>query len=994
MKAHKAFLLIFFLSLYGFSQNTLVLNAYTMDNVTRNPISYVQVGFLDEGIGTISNKQGFFKLEFDEEKLGANPKMRISRIGYKSIELTMDQLFTQFEKSNRIYLEPDTTISKNSITDISNPKTSVFGFIGDESSVKSWEDMNTLGAEIGTLIKINKEQTKLNSLEFDVLENTSSGILLRVNLYSSTNGKPGKNLLKEEVHHLIKKGIGLQHIDLSSHNIVVNEDVIVSIEMLEVYGFDLKFSISGTKGAGEVFVKDVSQGAWRKLKDMTMGFVLEGQYPDDAKELKDRAIPQNITMYWDVSLSMQERDLQKELQFLKEYFSKIKNVKIELIFFSDTIKSTKVFNIVDGNTQALEAYLSQNTYDGATNFSMLYDKTQHPDLYMVFTEGKDNYGEHTPFYDAPVFYINSKKGGSHSRLRMESFFTNGNYIPLSQTPIHKALQFMIKEGVEDQIILSKEDGYITIEGNVTSANKPIQGCMIGVKGTFRQISSDANGNFSIKVKQDEVLVFDFFGMLPQEKRIINKETLKIDLVPEFEVLDEVSIKDKEKIKEETIYDGVQNKKKESIGYGARTVGKEDFSNSYRGIDDIILAQFPSVQVPSQRPRIGPYYIRSRLFSTIGGAQPILFVVDGAPSSVAPVDLTIEQINSVTLISSIAGTSALYGTEGNGGVIIVSTIHGKSGGAEKRVNTALVTGNDYNENLQLINTDKGRPDYLSKLDKSISQQNAMNTYMELRKLHSLEIPFYLYSSEYFKKWDKKLASQIVSNIAEVANHNHNGLRGLAFKLEEEGDKEKALELYRRILTLKPNYVQSSMDVARLYKENGKYKEAFEMYKEILLKKAEEIRDTSAFSQIYAEIQELLNLYRSYIDVAEIPQELLAVKTTPLRIVFDWSDAQAQFELQFVNPEKKYFKWKHAYEDNNELLLNEVKQGVFSKEFEIPKASEEWIVNLQSLGENDLKNPSFLKYTVYYNFGAANQTKKVKFIKLYQQDKKVTLDKIKM
>ncbi|MEW7277413.1 carboxypeptidase-like regulatory domain-containing protein [Aquimarina sp. 2201CG1-2-11] len=989
MKAHKAFLLIFFLSLYGFSQNTLVLNAYTMDNVTRNPISYVQVGFLDEGIGTISNKQGFFKLEFDEEKLGANPKMRMSRIGYKSIELTMDQLFTQFEKSNRIYLEPDTTISKNSITDISNPKTSVFGFIGDESSVKSWEDMNTLGAEIGTLIKINKKQTKLNSLEFDVLENTSSGILLRVNLYSSINGKPGKNLLKEEVRHLIKKGIGLQHIDLSSHNIVVNEDVIVSIEMLEVYGFDLKFSISGTKGAGEVFVKDVSQGAWRKLKDMTMGFVLEGQYPDDAKELKDRAIPQNITMYWDVSLSMQERDLQKELQFLKKYFSKIKNVKIELICFSDTIKSTKVFDIVDGNMKALETYLSQNTYDGATNFSMLYDKTQHPDLYMVFTEGKDNYGEHTLFYDTPVFYINSKKEGSHSRLRMESFFTNGKYIPLSQTPMDKALQFMTKEGVEDQIILSKEDGYITIEGNVTSANKPIQGCMISVKGTFRQISSDANGNFSIKVKQDEVLVFDFFGMLPQERRIVNKETLKIDLVPEFEVLDEVSIKDKEKTKEKTIYDGVQNKKKESIGYGAQTISKEEFNNAYETLEELIEARFPSLTNKN-----GIFFIRSKLFSAITSAPPVLFVVDGIQAGRIPDYLNINDIENISLISSLAGTSSLYGSDGSGGVIVISTIHGKSESSEKRVNTALVTGNDYNENLQLINTDKGRPEYLSKLDKSTSQQNAMNTYMELRKLHSLEIPFYLYSSEYFKKWDKKLASQIVSNIAEVANYNHNGLRGLAFKLEEEGDKEKALELYRRILTLKPNYVQSSMDVARLYKENGKYKEAFEMYKQILLKKAEEIRDTSAFSQIYAEIQEVLNLYRSYIDVAEIPQELLAVKTTPLRIVFDWSDAQAQFELQFVNPEKKYFKWKHAYEDNNELLLNEVKLGVFSKEFEIPKASEEWIVNLQSLGENDLKNPSFLKYTVYYNFGAANQTKKVKFIKLYQQDKKVTLDKLKM
>ena len=78
-----------------------------------------------------------------------------------------------------------------------------------------------------------------------------------------------------------------------------------------------------------------------------------------------------------------------------------------------------------------------------------------------------------------------------------------------------------------------------------------------------------------------------------------------------------------------------------------------------------------------------------------------------------------------------------------------------------------------------------------------------------------------------------------------------------------------------------------------------------------------------------------------------------------------------------------------------MLDEVKNGFHTEEFIIDEADDtgEWIINIKNLKEQSLLNPTYVKYTIYKNYGTANEEKKVKVIQLQQQQQKVTLDKIK-
>jgi hypothetical protein len=179
---------------------------------------------------------------------------------------------------------------------------------------------------------------------------------------------------------------------------------------------------------------------------------------------------------------------------------------------------------------------------------------------------------------------------------------------------------------------------------------------------------------------------------------------------------------------------------------------------------------------------------------------------------------------------------------------------------------------------------------------------------------------------------------------------------------------------------------------MYKENKAYEKAFDIYKQVLENHKNIVGFTEVRKQTESELRHLLNHHRSYVSHSDVPTEFLTVKSVPVRIVFDWNDPQAEFEFQFVNPKKKYDKWTHRFEDNKELLNQETQHGVTSKEFVVDNTMlGEWIVNVQSHNETSKLNPTFMKYTIYRNYGLADETKTVKFIKLYNQNKKVTLDK---
>jgi len=204
---------------------------------------------------------------------------------------------------------------------------------------------------------------------------------------------------------------------------------------------------------------------------------------------------------------------------------------------------------------------------------------------------------------------------------------------------------------------------VIINGTVRDAenNEPLPGVNILIKGTTQGSVTDINGTYSITVPAENAsLVFSFVGYEPQEIMVGNQTEINISLVISSEFLEEVVV---------TGY-GTQNKKE--ITGSVASVQSEDFNrgNTYAA-EQLIQGKVAGLTIA--RAGANPsrdYEIRLRGLSTTGPNSSPLVVVDGvigvALNTVDPND-----IESIDVLKD-ASASAIYGTRGASGVILVTT----------------------------------------------------------------------------------------------------------------------------------------------------------------------------------------------------------------------------------------------------------------------------------------------------------------------------------
>lgn len=221
-----------------------------------------------------------------------------------------------------------------------------------------------------------------------------------------------------------------------------------------------------------------------------------------------------------------------------------------------------------------------------------------------------------------------------------------------------------------------------LTGMVTDQNqKPLQGVSIFIKdapglGTV----SDAKGQFKIKVEQYKTVVFNFIGYKRQEVLLVNQKTLNI-------VLEEAEAS----VLEEVVVTGTGTQKKLVTTGAVSSVNVNDLkSNPTSSITNALAGNVPGVmamQVSGQPGKnISEFWIRG--ISTFGGGTSALVLVDNIERDIN--DINIEDIESFTVLKDAAMT-AIYGSKGANGVILITTKHGKEG----RVNINVKDETIYN-----------------------------------------------------------------------------------------------------------------------------------------------------------------------------------------------------------------------------------------------------------------------------------------------------------
>ncbi len=232
----------------------------------------------------------------------------------------------------------------------------------------------------------------------------------------------------------------------------------------------------------------------------------------------------------------------------------------------------------------------------------------------------------------------------------------------------------------------------------------------------------------------------------------------------------------------------------------------------------------------------------------------------------------------------------------------------------------------------------------------------------------------------------MAKTLFDGIRESFSTNPSVLKALAFKYEELGQIDLALEAYLQVLNIKSKDAQSHLDVATTYTEIGNYKRALSSFVRYKLE-IEEL-DPIPYSPYGTDLlmtTEYSNIIQTQTKELSIDEILIeeTFDSPDTRFVFEWSDAEAEFELQIVDPEKLYYLWENTSEAMESLRLKEKIKGYSSKQFFLDEELKgEWQININYL-ENISNQPTYLKVTTFFNYGSPSQIKATKVFYLEKQ-----------
>lgn len=227
----------------------------------------------------------------------------------------------------------------------------------------------------------------------------------------------------------------------------------------------------------------------------------------------------------------------------------------------------------------------------------------------------------------------------------------------------------------------------TVTGKVVSNNdnNPVAGASIIVRGTKTGARTDENGNFIVVLPPNKsVLVISSIGFKQQELTATGNAALLIKLIPENAVLNEV------------VVTGYTQQSKRDVTGAASTLSADIISHTpVTDITTALQGRVAGVNVDDQGGPGNAGVIRIRGIGSLGNNDP-LYVIDGVQVRVGGATgsqniaslLNPNDIESLTILKDPSLT-ALYGSEGSNGVIVITTKTGKKG--EPRIEYSTYIG---------------------------------------------------------------------------------------------------------------------------------------------------------------------------------------------------------------------------------------------------------------------------------------------------------------
>lgn len=274
--------LIIVIGILLFGSNTVfsqgkIIEGLVLDSL-KEPVKYANVGVLNKPIGTVTNEKGEFLLNIGNSL--TLDTLKISSLGFTNKEFIIKNIPENSKlnvtlESSVIELKEVTIIPSNQKRytegkEKTNTKNEVF-FTNPEFTY-----MN-LGAEIGRKFPIGKKKISLlEEFKFFIKKNNFKKIKFRVNIYNIKNNMPLNRINNADIYAEVENLTGWIKVDLTGYDIMVQENVIITIEWIEASkeGGILSLPILVPSLNSIHYYKQSAQTKWKEYKMISSAMVL------------------------------------------------------------------------------------------------------------------------------------------------------------------------------------------------------------------------------------------------------------------------------------------------------------------------------------------------------------------------------------------------------------------------------------------------------------------------------------------------------------------------------------------------------------------------------------------------------------------------------------------------------------------------------------------------------------------------------------------------
>lgn len=367
------------------------------------------------------------------------------------------------------------------------------------------------------------------------------------------------------------------------------------------------------------------------------------------------------------------------------YFNHMKKNDYQIVFMLKQAWKSKVLKVMRAVIFAVIISVTQvmavNTYSQNTPLTLDLKNTS---IKNILDYIEDN-SEFFFIYDASVIDVQKEI----------SIKAKNKLIPEILDEIFRETNVVYK--IDDrQIALTKANPLVTasqqtksVSGKVSdSSGSPLPGVTVVVKGTTQGTVTNANGDYTLtNLPEDATLVFSFVGMRTQEIEIGTQTLISIQLQEDIVSVNEVVVV------------GAAIKKTDLTGATVSVSEETLQERPVTSINEALQGRAAGVFVQNNPSPGGYASIKIRGYNSMNYGSAPIYVVDGIVMDRAFNMINLDDVASITVLKDASAT-ALYGSRGANGVVLVTTKKGKVGAGKITYDGWFGVQEFLNENLTL------------------------------------------------------------------------------------------------------------------------------------------------------------------------------------------------------------------------------------------------------------------------------------------------------